>query len=262
LLPLSMQQSTSMGRRLLILVAKVSINYGVLSSIRRTFTDCVSNHSGLSFVHSAFTELLECRSVLKQSYAFSFFRYPALYQFRRYGQLSNRRREKLDFERFQSELEMMTEQMSDIVARAYLRATQVQIIFLTAGAAEKRNEFANFMFSILNDERKEEILERAERASRSAKPSPTSETISTRRHRHATPSPLGALGRVVDDSWSSDNDNAQDDGIRSSLDEFLSRAAPLDPPERNENPVRMWSCSACTYMNSRGSRCAMCGSLR
>jgi hypothetical protein len=192
---------------------------------------------------------------------------PVFYQFRRYGQLNNRRREKIAFERLQSELEMMTEQMSDIVARAYLRATQVQIIFLTAGAAEKRTEFTNLMFSILNEERKEEILEKAEaeKASRSAKPGPTSETIetiSTRRHRHATPSPLGALGRVMRDSWASDNDNAHEDGIRSSLDEFLSRAVPLDPPERNETPVRMWACSACTYMNSGGSRCAMCGSLR
>jgi hypothetical protein len=208
--------------------------------------------SGLSFVHSAFTELLECRSVLKHSYAYSFFRYPTFYRFRRYGQLNNRRREKVSFERLQSELEMMTEQMSDVVARAHVRATQVQITFLTAGATEKRQEFNNLMFTILNEERKEE------NEAKSGISSETNAPRSSSRHRHVIPSPFGVIRRVVDDGWSSEN---EDDGLRSTLEQFMSRAIPLDAPEGNEIPVRMWACTACTYMNN-GHRCAMCGGLR
>lgn len=159
----------------------------------------------------------------------------------------------------------MTEQMSDIVARAHLRATQMQIMFLTAGAAEKRTEFTNLMFSILNEEQKEHAMDKAEKVSKSPRSSPNRGRVSsTRRYRHGAPSPLGALGRVVDDSWSPDNDNVVDnDPIRSTLDEFLTQAAALDPQQRAENATRMWACSACTYMNTNpGFRCAMCGGHR
>jgi len=188
---------------------------------------------GLSFVHSAFTELLECRSVLKHSYAFSFFRYPAFYQFRHYGQLSNRRREKTTFERLQSELEIMTEQMSDIVARSHLRATKVQITFLTSSAAERRNDFTNLMFSILNEERKETKLTRAPKS----------------------------LGINVISEGSVSQRHRNDGVLPSPLDEFMSRAQ-LDPTGGNENHLNMWACSACTYMNSGGFRCAICGHRR
>lgn len=50
---------------------------------------------------------------------------------------------------------MMTEQLSDIVARAHLRATQTQIMFMTNEAAEKRRDFSSFMITVLNDERKQ-----------------------------------------------------------------------------------------------------------
>jgi Ariadne domain len=86
---------------------------------------------GLSFVHSAFTELLECRSMLQHSYAFAFFRYKSLHPLR-YRLVRRVNDEKKVFETVQSELEMLTEQMSNIVARSHLRATQTQIVFLTA----------------------------------------------------------------------------------------------------------------------------------
>lgn len=108
---------------------------------------------GLSFIHSAFTELLECRSTLKYSYAYSYFRYPTFFHFRRIDELNNIRREKALFEKIQSELETITEQLSDVLARSHIRASQVQISFLTAGAAEKRVDFSNLMFSILHAER-------------------------------------------------------------------------------------------------------------
>ena len=158
----------------------------------------------------------------------------------------------------------MTEQMSDVVARSHLRATQVQITFLTAGAAEKRTDFSNIMFKILNEQRKEE---KAEKSGKSAEPSGRSSSerrsSSRRSRRSGVGFTYGALGRIMDDNWASGDDAGHhEDGIRSSLEEFMARAAPLDPPERSNDPVRMWACSACTYMNSGGHRCAICGGLR
>jgi len=72
--------------------------------------------SGVTFVHNAFTELLECRSLLQHSYAYAFCRFPP--SSRRLT--TNRAIEKLSFEHFQSELEMVTEQLSNVVARCHL----------------------------------------------------------------------------------------------------------------------------------------------
>jgi hypothetical protein len=72
---------------------------------------------GLSFVHDAFAELLECRSMLQHSYAHSFYRYD-MSTIRRSRALKRRMTEKAAFEQLQSELEMLTEQMSDVVARS------------------------------------------------------------------------------------------------------------------------------------------------
>eukprot|EP00536_Pseudo-nitzschia_multiseries_P002486 jgi/Psemu1/183667/e_gw1.33.39.1 len=114
---------------------------------------------GLSFLHNAFFELAECRSTLRYSYGFSFFRYPLKsssksFESQPIGYVGNKRKEKLRFERLQSELETITEQMSDIVARSHLRATQMQITYLTAGAAEKRVELNNFLFQIFREEKR------------------------------------------------------------------------------------------------------------
>lgn len=97
-------------------------------------------HQGqdISFIYAAFTELLECRSFLKYSYAFAFFRYKD----------HSKEAEKLGFENLLSELEFLTEQLSDIVARQRLRASQYQIMCLTCAAADKRREFSNFMLTI------------------------------------------------------------------------------------------------------------------
>ena len=160
----------------------------------------------------------------------------------------------MTFESLQSELEMMTEQMSDVVARSHLRATKVQILFLTAKTAEKREEFSNVMFSILNEERKET------RKTKNMKPGEANESRSSRRYRNTNSSPLGSLGRVVNDNWSSE---IADNELRSTIEEFMARAVPLDPPERTDaGASRMWACPACTYMNSGGNRCAICGGLR
>jgi len=117
---------------------------------------------GLSFIHNAFFELAECRSTLRHSYGFSFFRYPSKTITRSppIKYLGNKRKEKFRFERLQSELETMTEQMSDIVARSHLRASQIQITYLTSGAAEKRLEFNNFMFQIYREEKREALRQK------------------------------------------------------------------------------------------------------
>jgi Ariadne domain len=58
---------------------------------------------GLSFIHSAFTELLECRSVLRHSYAFSYFRYPTFSRSAHtFAHLYGKRKEKQNFERLQA----------------------------------------------------------------------------------------------------------------------------------------------------------------
>lgn len=97
---------------------------------------------GISFIHGAFFELLECRSMLQHSYAFSYLRYQNISK-----QTSMMRRrlvaERMVLEERQGELEMITEQISDVVARSHLRATQSQIQFLTAAAVEKRKDFTD-----------------------------------------------------------------------------------------------------------------------
>lgn len=110
---------------------------------------------GLSFIHNAFFELEECRSTLRHSYAFSFFRYASKSSPSPISYIGNKRKEKFRFERLQSDLETLTEQMSDIVARSHLRASQIQITYLTAGAAEKRLELNNFLFQIFREEKRE-----------------------------------------------------------------------------------------------------------
>lgn len=202
---------------------------------------------GLSFVHAAFTELQECRSVLRYSYAFSFFRYPSMHNFRRYAQLNNRRREKVTFERIQSELETLTEQMSDIVARAHLRATQVQISFLTASAAEKREDLSNLIFSILHEESKESAS-KAKAKVKATQPA----TAMLAGH--------SVFGRPRDN----DSDTSDDAPMTSAdLNEILARMMPMGyETEQPPPPVSMWECTACTYMNGRDRHCAMCGTLR
>ena len=121
---------------------------------------------GLSFIHAAFTELLECRSMLQHTYPFAFYRYhkrsPKSYRFKSFLQ-----NEKSNFEYLQSELEMLTEQMSDIVARKHLRATMTQIMFLTSATAEKRIELTMFMMRIATEQRKkaDEKKKKSNRAS-------------------------------------------------------------------------------------------------
>jgi hypothetical protein len=227
---------------------------------------------GLSFVHSAFAELLECRSVLRHSYAFSYLRYPTFSSStNRFSHLHGKRKEKMHFERIQSELEILTEQMSDIVARSHLRATQVQISFLTAGAAEKRVEFTNLMFQIFKEEKKE-IAKFEQRKLNEAKNGPKSpgNNILSR-----TTGPLRTLSQLM---AMHEMNRFDDSDLTRALDGFLARTGGIAPAIEVDHgrtrhrgrdgagfedmPTQMWACSRCTYMNDGGRRCEMCGTRR
>ena len=113
----------------------------------------------LSFIHDSFVELLECRSFLQHSYALGFYRYAKARK-----KVRGRRRtrvaraledEKETFEGLQSELEMLTEQMSDIVARQHLRASKTQVIAATSLAREKRQEMNLRQVGVLAEMRSE-----------------------------------------------------------------------------------------------------------
>jgi hypothetical protein len=98
-------------------------------------------------------ELLECRSILQHSYAFAFFRFSTSTRRR----LSTRRTiEKLSFEHLQSELEMITEQLSNIVARSHIRASKAQIRYLTTASAERRKELSVHLIGVWHDCREKE----------------------------------------------------------------------------------------------------------
>jgi len=113
------------------------------------------NWKGLSFIHNGFMELRECRSILMHSYIYAFFRF----EVKDPSAISARsKKEVMTFESLQSDLEMITEHLSDIVGRTHIRATHTQISFLTNAAAEKRREMFHCILKALREEGK--ILER------------------------------------------------------------------------------------------------------
>lgn len=190
---------------------------------------------GLSFIHAAFTELLECRILLQHSYAFAFFRFPIQYHIRRDRLTKSKEREKLAFEQLQSELEMLTEQTSDIVARKHLRATQMQIMFLTNGVCQKRSELTSFMLSLLNEQLKE-AKEEAERVKRE-KNRPTVDRLPndlgsifdfpprdfSARHHHHNHHPYHAHGDLVTSR------------LRRLMDNQNTRRSPFDDSDEDED---------------------------
>lgn len=218
---------------------------------------------GLSFIHDAFLELFECRSMLQHSYAFSFTRYKST-NTKKYKLTKRHISEKLAFEQSQSVLELMTEQISDVVARSHIRATQTQITFLTAVTSEKRKEFSNLMINILLDEQKEDMREKRKDASGPVHSlSHGLDTIvglaSGIQRSTETMQTQGALSRTV----SSDSDHAAESAVRESLQEFLTNTGSASLYEYTSDDDEMadfteWPCSACTYVNTGGIRCDIC----
>ena len=225
---------------------------------------------GLSFVYAAFTELAECRSMLQHSYAFSFFRYGNMHG--RYRLLKPLMNEKLAFEQIQSEVETLTEQMSDVVARARLRATQSQITYLTSSASAKRKEFSSIMASIGLQERKE--AEQAATNEGGSSPRMAAAPAGRRRRRN---NPTSSFSDE-DDNESSDGffpgnpgddvyDDGMEDAIRASLQDLnRTNGRPDDDDDSmdgdDDAAIGDWACAACTYVNRRGRSCEMCGTRR
>lgn len=218
-------------------------------------TEYLFDGRGLSFVYNAFTELLECRSMLQHSYAFSFLRYASTKK-NRYRIPSKRRREKSNFERLQAELELLTEQVSDVVARAHLRATLIQIVYLTKGAGQKRLEFTHFMATVLAEEQEEENEPSSSRVD---------DIVSFDEQ-------LEDLFPGLRRNFGDDVGFGEDRGemlIRESLRNMLRRnglesvfrednARITDVDEAADGVIQDWACTACTYVNSGGRSCVLC----
>ena len=223
-------------------------------------SEYVFDGKGLSFIHDAFTELLECRSVLQHSYAFSFLRYkPTSGHW--YERMRRNYTEKRTFEQTQSDLELMVEQISDVVARSHIRATQTQIAFLTHVTAGKRKEFSNVMISALVEEKKEEkaMLKKKEKIARRG-----NERVVTELAGGLFGSIMG-LGAGGDESMSP-SDSDVDENVREGLVSYLAAVSAshglLDYASDSDEAISDWACAACTYVNTGGRRCEMCDSRR
>ena len=189
----------------------------------------------------------------------------------------------------QSELEIVTEQMSDIVARSHLRATQTQILFLTVGAADRRSDFTNLIITLMSEERKRkrESNEKKKRGKRchnmgmsSATPSSSDEGISPFVVR---PASRGVLSEEDNDGTERQEEQDQAynqaheavrEALRASLEAFMANTEDNTPTfmahvdledngdDSDEEVLSDWACLACTYVNSSGRECAMCGTRR
>ena len=244
---------------------------------------------------------MECRSVLQHSYAYGFFKFESLALKRqRHGKRAWN--EKIAFEQLQSELEIITEQMSDIVARSHLRATQTQILFLTVGASERRNEFSNLIFTLLKEEKKQErnaTSEARPRSSRNIVSAPIAggaenigaaaagtfvvqglanedvgddaqvEQQGTETVREALMASLEAFMANTEDpptfvahvdvNDDDNDDNDDENGNNGANEDFDGEEEEDDDDEEDDEQFNSWACSACTYMNTTGRFCAMCG---
>lgn len=161
--------------------------------------------NSLEFLHLGFIELIKCRNILKGSFAFAFYAFekesetsddvmdPHMFLFEQLGIsefVTNRKyatpkgksqkdatavnpythtllRRKRTFEFLQSDLEMLTEMLSDVVARRRLRASKNQIMEASRAAKNKRLEFEDMILScITNDNENNTTPTSSERASR------------------------------------------------------------------------------------------------
>lgn len=109
----------------------------------------------LEFLQNGYEELNKCRQMLSASYAYTFFEfgdddeYHTLRSPKMIIRLSHSRLDerKRSFESLQSELEFLTELLSDVVARRRLRASRSQIIHTTKAAKSKRIELEDIVLS-------------------------------------------------------------------------------------------------------------------
>lgn len=230
-------------------------------------TDVMPLWDGLYFIHAAFVELLECRSVLKNSYIFAFYRYLRSNSMTFTVRL---RKEKIRFEALQSELEMITEHLSDIVGRKHLRATRKQIQFLTSVAAEKRRELYHFVIktsreqgkSLARKANRSEVLQNTLPSERKNNLTVASLALESERmefsQRAINPSneiPINDIRRSQENEIVENALMAH--AIRTSLNESSSENN-RSASARNEREST-WSCKICTFDNTANIEiCAMC----
>ena len=193
--------------------------------------------------------------------------------------------------------------MSDIVARSHLRATQTQILFLTVGASERRNEFSNLIFTLLREEKKREqnaalLAAKPPRSSRSLATIPIA-SIGGNNVRAAGAGTLVVQGLANGEAGDDDDDETQAEqqqqatetvreALMASLEAFMANTDEHptfvarvdagddddedgnsdangvieqedDEDDGDDEEFNSWACSACTYMNTTGRHCAMCG---
>jgi len=151
--------------------------------------------NSLEFLHLGFIELIKCRNILKGSFAFAFYAFeketetsddivdPHMLIFEQLGItefVENRRystpkskskkdaipvnpythtllRRKRTFEFLQSDLEMLTEMLSDVVARRRLRASKNQIMEASRAARNKRVEFEDMILNCITNDNESNI---------------------------------------------------------------------------------------------------------
>lgn len=225
-------------------------------------SEYVFGGKGLSFIHAAFTELSECRSLLQHSYAFSFLRYKSSSTLR-YSRLTRQLyTEKMAFEQTQASLELMVEQISDVVARSHIRATQTQIAFLTAVTAEKRKDFSNVIINALVQEKKE------------ASQKGNNERQGSAGSRQLEGGALVAqnllesivrVGARDEDSAGTDASGLYDGNVGDAFASYLAAVSSTNgllDYSSDDEAISDWACAACTYVNAGGRRCEMCGSPR
>lgn len=232
----------------------------ILAAIQYNGNEHLFDGKGIAFVHDAFAELMECRSMLQHSYAFSFLRYMPQDRSSPTYRLTRHRlsTEKHTFEQYQSDLELITEQISDIVARSHIRATHNQITYLIREAADKRKNFSNYMISILLTQDKE--LRDAKNKVEEDVPSPA-EVTSPRRY-----FPSAGLDRIVGlEGDPGDMLNETRDMVRETLRQFLetdTRGLLSYNSDSDDDGGADWSCPTCTYVNIGGRFCEMCSTRR
>ena len=207
--------------------------------VRKAFEYCggtnIFGGKGISFLHAAFSELLECRSMLQHSYVCAYMNYKPNDLARQHSN------EKVVFERIQSELELLTEQISGVVARTHIRASETQILFLTKVVSGKRKEFTNYMIDLLQcaEIKKNKTL-----------------------HPKQANLPGHSPTQVRSGYDTSDDDDAVE-AIRASLDTYEVANRQFRNNMDDDNELHDWACPGCTYMNAGGvRRCDMCDTRR
>ena len=219
-------------------------------------------------VDAAFEELRECRALLRDSYAHAFFAFRGVRRRRDdpYAHRSDREVALGIFEQAQSELELLTELLSDIAARRRLRATRRQIGNATAAAASARRDFRDAIErGVLPPEAAQRRRKKAKKAKRRGA-SAASKAGKAAAEAHGADDAVGGLLRLAMDEHG-DAPSAQAESRRRVLsagegeegagaeDAMLRHAILLSLQQDDDE----WQCASCTLLNAQDAQlCSLC----